>query len=537
MRHELPLTVRSITRVVSMGELVQDVRFAVRMLRRAWGVSLVAIVSLAVAIGGNTAVFGLISSLLFRPLTVSEPDRLVVLQERTVEEAKVVSGLNTSLATQADVAERSRTTTAWGALRPTVLGLRQDDRSEPITSAEVTSTFFDVLGVSMQRGRSFLPEETVPGGRKVAIVTPEFWERSRGGEGDPLGEVLILNGEPVEVIGLMPDNFAFVFSDPDILVPLTDSPVESPRDRRDVLAIGRLADGATMEQVQAEVEGIAAALATEYPEVQRDWTMDVFNARNDIPDARSKIFYALLQGLVFFVLVIACANITNLLLARAQERRREIALRIVLGAGRGRLIRQLLTESGILVVVGATLGLALGWLGIRVMANHFVALLPANDAPTLDGTVVLFTAAVSVFAGLFFGLAPLVQTLRGGEAEILKDGGKSSAGRNRALVTRGLVVSEIALSLVALGGGGTLVRSFLELQRSDPGFDGSALVTTRLRIPDSRYPDEEQRLAFLDEILVEAQGIEGARSVALINALPPEHRGTDGYIRDRRCGT
>jgi putative ABC transport system permease protein len=504
-----------------MSELVQDVRFAVRMLRRGWGVTLIAIGSLAVAIGGNTAVFGLINSLLFQPLSVEAPDRLVVLQERTLEQPNVLSTLTTSLAMQADMAERSHTTSAWASLRPTILGLRDGDRSEPIPAAEITVAFFDVIGVGVQRGRVFLPEEGVPGGRRAVIVSPEFWERTRGEGSDPLGEVLTLNGEPTEVVGVMPEGFAFLFSSADLWVPLTDSPVESPRDRRDVVAIGRMLDGATMDQVQADVSGIAASLAVEYPEVQRDWTADAFNARNDIPDSRTKIFYGLLQGSVFFVLLIACANITNLLLARAQERRREIALRTVLGAGRARLARQLLTESGILVLAGAFLGLGLGWVGIRAMANHFAGLLPANYTPTLDVKVVAFTMGISVLAGLLFGLAPVMQTVRGRHAEALKEGGgKSSAGRSRKLVTRGLVVAEIALSLIALGGGGMLVRSFLELQGSDPGFEDSGLVTARLRIPDSRYPDEEQRLAFLDRILDQAAGIEGAQAPALINALP-----------------
>lgn len=503
-----------------MSEVIQDVKFAVRMLRRSWGVTLIAIGSLAVAIGGNTAVFGLINAFLFQPLSVHAPERLVIVQERTTEQPATLSTLSTSLATAADIEERSRSTVAWAALRPTVVGLRDGERSEPISAAQVTTDFFEVLGVGLSRGRAFLPQEGVPGGRRVAIVTPEFWELRRGGVGEPVGEVLTLNGEPIEVVGVMPEAFTFLFTNAEIYLPLTDSPMESPRDRRDVFAIGRMAPTATMEQVAAEAVGIATALQGEYPEVQQGWTIDVFNARTDIPDARTKIFYALLQGSVFFVLLIACANITNLLLARAQERRREIALRSALGAGRGRLTRQLLTESGLLVAAGALLGLALGWVGIQALAAYFAGFLPATFTPTLDGTVVLFTAGVSVMAGLFFGLAPIGQTLRGGEAEVLKDGGKSSGGRNRRLATRALVVAEIALSLVALAGGGMLVRSFLELQGSDPGFEGGSLVTARVRIPESKYPTEEERLALLDRVLETARGLQGARSPALVNALP-----------------
>ncbi len=505
-----------------MSVLMQDVRFALRTLRRGWGVTLIAVASLAVAIGGNTTVFGLINSFLFQPLTVDEPERLVVLQERRVEQPARISTLATSLATMADFEERMDGAAGWAALRPTVLGLRSGDRSEPVPSAQVTAGFFRLLGVGLERGRAFLAEEGVEGAPKVAIVGRDFWERARGGEApDPVGQTLPLNGEEYEVVGVLPAGFTFLFSSADIYVPLTANPRESPRDRRDLLAVARLASGTSMERFAAEAASISAQLALEYPAVQRDWTVDVFNARTDIPDANTKIFYGLLQGSVFFVLLIACANITNLLLARAQERRREIALRTVLGAGRGRITRQLLTESGLLVVSGAVLGLGLGWWGLRAVANHFAGLLPAGYTPELDGTVVLFTVGLSVLAGLVFGLVPALQTLRENQSDALKEGGgKASPSRGRRLLTRGLVVAEIALSLVALGGGGMMVRSFVELRNADPGFDGSALVTTQLRAPASRYPDAEQRLLLFDRVLERAASAGRALPAALVNALP-----------------
>lgn len=503
-----------------MAELVQDVRFALRVLRRRWGVTLVAVASLAIAIGGNTAVFALIDTLLFRPLSVSEPERLVVMQERRVDQPEGLSTLSMSLAMHADMEARTRTATGWAALRATVLGLREGDRSEPVSAAEVTPDFFNVVGVEMKRGRTFLAEEGVPGGRKVAIVTPEFWERARGGEGDPLGEVLTLGGEPVEIVGVMPNGFTFLFSNADVWVPLTDSPTESPRDQRDVVSIARLAPSSTMEQFRSEVRGVGADLALEYPEAMRDWTIDAFNARTDIPDARTKIFYALLQGSVFFVLMIACVNITNMLLARAQERRGEITLRTVLGAGRRRLARQLLTESGVLMVGGALLGLALGWLGIRALARHFAGLLPANYTPALNGTVVAFTLGVSVLAGLTFGLAPVVQTLRGRFDTLKAGGGRSTSGRRRQLVTRTLVTAEIALSLIALGGGAMLVRTFLDIQNADPGFDGSHLVRAQVRVPASKYRSEDERMLLLDQVLERTRALGDTRAAALVNAMP-----------------
>lgn len=504
-----------------MTELVHDVRFALRVLRRKWGITLIAILSLAIAIGGNTAVFAIIDTFLFTPLSIDEPERVAVLQERRIEQPAGLSTLSTSLAMHADMEERSRLTEGWAAMRPTILGLRGDDGSEPINAAEVTTGFFEVMGMPLKRGRTFTASEGASGGGRVVVVTPEFWERHRGDESEALGQILTIDGEPMQVIGVMPDNFTFLFSAAEFFVPLTDNPVGSPRDRRDVISMARMAPSTTTEQLQGEISEITAAIAADHPEVLRGWTTDVFNARTDIPDSRTKIFYGLLQGSVFFVLMIACANITNLLMARGQERKREIALRTVLGAGRNRLVRQLLTESGVLVAAGATLGLALGWVGTRAIANHFGALLPANYTPGLNPTVVAFTAGISVLAGLFFGLAPAVQTLRTSQSDVLKEGGgRASSSRSRTVITRTLVVAEIALSLIALAGGGMLIRAFLDIQNVDPGFDGSTLVRAQIRVPASKYPDEEERALLLDRIIERVRAIEGARGAALANALP-----------------
>ncbi len=497
----------------------QDIRFALRTLRKGWGVTAIAIASLALAIGGNTAVFGLINAFLFQPLVMAEPETLVVLQERRSTEPAQLNTLSVSLAAWDDFRQRVRGVDGWAAYRPTLVGLRSDERSEPLTAGRVTRDFFDVIGVQPERGRTFRPDESVEGAPRVAVVSPEFWERQRGGEGDPIGQLLMLDGEAHEVIGVLPETFTFLFSAPDVLLPLTQSPTEAPRDRRDVIAVARLASGTTMERLRSEVVGVAAQMADEYP-ASREWTTDAFNLRFDIPDGRTKIFYGLLQGSVFFVLLIACANIMNLLLARGQERRTEIALRTVLGAERGRVVRQLLTESAVLVASGAVLGLALGWYGLRLMAAKFADLLPPGYTPEIDGPVLLFTLGVSVMAGLIFGLVPAFQTFNAGQAETLKEGAKSSAGRGRRLLTQGLVVTEIALSLVALGGGGMLVRMFLQLKSIDPGFVGADILTVQVRSPESAYPEGERFRVLASDLLERARGVDGLEHVALVDALP-----------------
>ena len=503
-----------------MQTLLQDTRFAMRMLRKGWGVTAIAVASLALAIGGNTTVFGIIETFLFQPIPFEAPERLVVFQERRSVQPEGLNTLSTSLGTWSDLRERSRTADAWTAYRPTTMGLRTGERSEPVPAARVGPDFFDVLGVRVARGRTFRPDEGVAGAPRVAIVTPEFWERARGGEGDPLGAVLSLDGEPWEVIGVMPESFVLLFGTADVLVPLTESSLAGPRDRRDVVSLARLAPGATMDQMRDEARSVLALLEEAHPVAYRDWTLDVFNLREDIPDTRTKLFYGMLQGSVFFVLLIACANIMNLLLARGQERRREIALRTVLGAGRGRIVRQLLTESAVLVTAGGLSGLGLGWYGLHLVAASFAGQLPPGFVPSLNGPVLLFTMGISVVAGLTFGVVPALQTFGQGQAEVLKDGGKSSAGTGRRLLVRGLVVLEIALSLVALGGGGMLVRTFMDLKSVDPGFVGADIVTVQVRAPASSYPDGPVLQTLLEDVLERARGVEGVSAVALANALP-----------------
>jgi len=503
-----------------MGTLAQDLRFALRTLRRRWMVTGLAVLSLALAIGGNASVFSMVDAFLFRPLPYPEPERVVLIGERQKDQPEFSSGLGTSLPTFADFSERSRLIAEWGALQPTTLSLRGADAAEPISAVRATGGFFDVLRVSPVRGRLFMAGELVEGGPRVVVLGYDFWIERYGEGRDPLGEVLTLGGEPHEVVGVLPQGFEFLTPGQDLWVPLARSPTSAARDQRTVLAIGRIRDGAAMEAVRAEATAIAADLETEFADTQRDWTVDAFNLRYDIPSRQSRILFGLLQGSVLLVLLIACVNVTNLLIARGQERSREIALRTVLGAGRGRIVRQLLTESSLMVLAGALGGLVLAVFGIRAMAAQFVGVLPANWAIQLDARVVLFTAAISVGAGLFFGLAPALQTFRHGQGDALREGPRSGRGRSRKTFSRVLVVGEIALSFVALGGGSLLVRSFLALQSADPGFDAGPVLTASVQVPSSRYPDDDSRVLLADRILEQAGAVEGVEAAALAGTLP-----------------
>jgi putative ABC transport system permease protein len=282
-----------------------------------------------------------------------------------------------------------------------------------------------------------------------------------------------------------------------------------------------MAPSATMDQLLAEATQIGSQLEVEYPEIQRDRVFDVINLGYDVPSAQGRTLMALIQASVLSVLLIACVNITNLLLARGQERQREIALRTALGAGRGRIIRQLFTENSLIAVVGTAAGLGMGWYGIRILGSRFAPLFPASYVPVLDTNVLGFTIALSVLAGSLFGLAPAIQTFRKSQTNALKDGGgKSTAGGSRKRLSRVLVVGEIMLSLIALGGGGMLARSFRQLQNVEAGFDRSNLLTAQISIPASKYPGDEESLIFLNGIIEEAQNLSDVHSAALVSALP-----------------
>jgi putative ABC transport system permease protein len=503
-----------------MLTLVQDFRFAIRTLKRGWLVTVVAIVSLAVAIGGNAAVFSLVDALLFRPLPYPDPERIVLVGEREKDQPEL-SGFTTSLPTYADMAERSGTVAEWAAMQPRTLSLRGSERAEAVPGVAVTSNFFELLGAGAVRGRTFSPAEAGEGAPRVVVLSHEYLQRTFGEDDDPLGQVLTLNGEPHEVIGVLPPGFHFLSPNQDLWVPLTRSPRSAVRDQRNLLAVGRMKADATMAQIRAELTNVAEQLEAEYPEAQRGWTVDTYNLRYDVPSRQTRLLFVLLQGSVVLVLIIACVNITNLLLARGQDRTREIALRTVLGAGRARVIRQLLTESSVLVLMGALLGLGAAALGIRAMGSQLTDVLPASWAVALDSRVLLFTLGISVLAGLVFGLAPALQTLRQSHVEALKEGrGRSGRGPRRRRMSRALVVSEIALSFVALGGGSLLVRSFLQIRASDPGFETGNLLTAVVAVPASKYPDDEARVLLKDEVLERVRTLSGVRSVAFASTLP-----------------
>jgi putative ABC transport system permease protein len=499
-----------------MTNVWTDVRYALRTLRKSPLVTALAALSLALAIAGNTVVFSFVNALLYRPLPYPEPDRIVLLGEREGE----VRTLQGSALNLLDWRERSGSFLALGAYRPTHRSLGSGDQPQVVPAAEVTPEFFQALGTRAARGRLIAPEDAVPGGNaRVAVVAHAFRERRMEQYADPIGHGIVLNGETHTVIGVLPEDFEFLAPSIEIWLPMVLERSELSRDRRDVMGVARLRPGVEMDRVKAEMATLADQLAAEYPEANRGFTVDALNLRHEIPDSRGRTMIALLQGAVGFVLLIACANIANLLLARSQGRRREIAIRTILGAGRRRILRQLLTESVALATMGGALGLAMGAVGIRLIAASFAAVVPSYFHPVLDGRVLAFTATMALASGILFGIAPALESFRLDLANVVKEGGRGTAGTSRRLVSRSLVVAEIAMSLMLLGGGSVLVRSFLELRHGDAGFVPEGVLTAPLTLP-ARIDSDAERAEMIRRIEEHVRALPGIAVASLASSLP-----------------
>lgn len=493
-----------------MSTLWQDLRFAVRDLRKGILITSLAVISLAFAIAGNTTVFGMVNAILFRPLPYPEPDRLVLLGEREESSPPTLVAASANLA---DWKERNRSFLDLAGMRPAPMSLGAGERPEPVTAAQASAGLFEILGVKAFRGRTLGLENH----RRVVLLTYRFAaERFESGV-DPIGKTLVLNREPYTVVGVLPSSFEFLDPRLQLFVPLSLERQDLSRERRDTIVVGRLKPGVTMVQAKADMRQIQDELAREYPESNRGFVVDTLNFRYEIPDERGRTMFALLQGAVVFVLLIACVNIANLLLARTHARRREIALRAALGAGRLRIVRQLLTESVLLAVFGGLAGLGLGAAALRILGAQFASSFPTYWAPVIDGNVLAVTLGLTGLSGLLFGLSPALMSFRVNLAEVLKEGGRGGSGTRRRLVSRALVVAEIALSIVLLGGGSVLVQSLLSLRNTDPGFEMQQLLAVTVSLPDG---DGSDRVELIRRILERTGTLPGVVQAAAASALP-----------------
>lgn len=500
-----------------MEAFLQDVRYAVRTLARSPGLVGVAVLSLGLGIGVCAVVFSCVNALYLRPYPYREPSRLVA-----VFEAQPDRGINRNSVSYANFADwragAEKSFEGLAAHDDRALNLAGGEQPESIEAEAVSWNTFRLLGVTPMLGRDFLQEEEGPTAAKVAILSYQLWERVFQRDSGVVGRGIILSGRPYTVVGVVPPPHHFP-EVTDVWIPMDLDPTLL-RGSHFLEVFGRLRDGVTPEQAQADLNVIASRLATQFPATNRGWTVTVGGMR-DSAVGEYKPILAIMMAAVGFVLLIACANVANLLLARASGRSREIALRGALGASRVRIVRQLLTESVLLSVAGAGLGVLVATWGLQMIVSVIPADKPFWMVFTIDGRVLAFTMAVAVGTGILFGLAPALQALRTDLHESLKEGGRGvGTGTPRHRLRNTLVVSEVALSTVLLIGAALMIRSFLALQQVRPGFDQANLLTFIVSLQGPRYDSTSARGVFYDDLLGRLRAVPGVVSAGTSSAAP-----------------
>ena len=499
-----------------MDTLRQDIKYAWRHLLRSPGFSIVAVVTLALGIGANSAIFSVTSAVLLKPLPYAEPERLVGLHHLSEGQPASMSGPNFT-----DLRKMSHTLADVAAFTRSRTILTGQGEPVRLDSADVSAGLFSVLGVSPRLGRTFTPEENLPGRNKVAILSDGLWRQRFGGDPAIVGKTITLDGVSTQVVGVMPPGFSFPVARA-LWTPLeyTKSFTTDQRANWYLTGVGRARAGVAIEQVVAEVRTIGDQLAAQYPDVNAGVGLTAVPLHEDtVGSIRQAVF--VLLGAVGLVLLIACTNVANLLLARAAAREGEMAVRSALGAGRGRLIRQLLTESVILAAAGGSLGLLIAIWGVDALVALEPQGIPRLSDVRVDTGVVLFTGGLSLLTGLLFGVVPALQSTRSSVAGTLKEGGRGTVStRGGARLRATLVIVEMALAVVLLAGAGLLMRSFVRLASVDPGFHAAQALTFELSLPDTRYEQQPQQVAFFQQLLPRLRALPGVQAVAGVLSLP-----------------
>jgi putative ABC transport system permease protein len=527
-RRRLPLRVHHARGPSLMTMLLENLRHASRAFRQQRALTLVILFTLALAIGANTAIFTVVNAVLLRPLPYTDPERVVMLYmvDRNGRDQLL------SIPDYEDLRTRLKTITTlsmMGTQTANLTGVAEPDR---LRAGFVTADFFETLGVRPIIGRGFADGEDAPGAAKTALLDHRVWQTRFGGDPAIIGRALVLNNEPHEVIGILPPSFEFPIAENEVWLPYSSLPaVDRARTSRNSYVFGRVADHVPFDEADAELRQMAAALAQAYPESNRHWSMR-FEDIHSLGVMFVETNLRLLMGAVAFVLLIACANIANLLLARASTRQREIAVRAALGASRARIAGQLLLESLLLAVGGGVLGLLLS----AAFTDGMLALLPMLPRSTFvrpDGTVLLFTALVSVATGVAFGLAPALRLSRPDLRSTLNDGVRGGEATRASRVRSALVVAELALSLMLVTGAGLFIQSLTRLVNVDLGFNPSNILTLEYRLPRNKYAAPEQQGAFHQRVIERVQTVPGVQRVAFARAIPQSGNGAIvGYWRD-----
>ncbi|MFP3941411.1 MAG: ABC transporter permease, partial [Thermoanaerobaculia bacterium] len=509
-----------------MTELARDLRHGVRSLARTPAWTAVALLTLALGIGANAAIFSVVDAVLLRPLPYEDSDELIWMHESQPQ----LGNMSVSYPNFQDFRDRNGTLDGLGAYNYTSLNWTGTERPQVLRAARVSAALFPTLGVEAARGRGFLPEEDRVGGRRVALLSHRFWQEQLGADPEAVGTTLRLDEEAFQVVGVMPEGFRFppFQTQVDLWVPIeqwAEHWLDSRGSHPGIYLVGRRADGVPLEEARADLERIAAALGQEYPDTNADNGVVVTDLHEEVvEDARPALL--VLSAAVALVLLIACANVANLLLVRAAGRHRDLAVRTALGAGRWRLVRQVVAESLLLAAGGGALGLLVaswGRTGLVALVGDEVPRLAESG---LDLRVLGFTAALALATALAFGLGPGLLATRGELAPALKEGGRGAAGTGRHRARNLLVVAEVALALVLLVGAGLLLRSLDEILSASPGLEVEGVLTASVSLPEGRYPDGTDQHAFQERLLERAAALPGVEGAAAVLPLP---LGGDGW--------
>jgi len=520
---QLRETNRELQGLPFLDTLLQDIRYGLRTLRKSAGFTSVAVLTLGLGIGANTAIFSVIHAVLLSPLPYDHPERIVLIWESNPS-----GGFNQFAVSPPNYADWHKEASSFEHMASVSRGnFNYTGGAEPeqLSGARVAAPFFAVMGVQPALGRTFVAEDDVVGKAQVVVLSHGLWMRRFGGDRNITGKALTLDGQTYAIIGVMPEGFQVPgrveFWLPSEFMPRDLGP--GARGAHYLRVMGRLKPGVSIEQAQAEMTGISKRLEQQYPRMQKGWTSLVISL-NEATVGNIRATLLVLFGAVGFLLLIACANVANLLLARAATRQREMAIRTSLGAGRWRIARQLLTESVLLSTLGSALGLLLAEWGVHALRTLPPSNLPRAAGIQLDLTVLGFTAGLAIATGIVFGLAPALQNLRNAPAETLKEGGRTaSAGRHG--MRSSLVVLETTLALVLLIGSGLLLKSFLRLQSVDPGYRSKNLLTATVSLPESKYATDRQQAQFFDQLVERLQSLQGVEAVGAASSNALEGQG------------
>jgi putative ABC transport system permease protein len=508
--------------------LVQDIRFGLRTALKNKGVTAIAIVCLAVGIGLNTMMFTVVDGVLIKPLPYRDPGQIIQLHT-THQRSGIRRGALSWLDLR-DWQQRARSFSTIAALQGRSFTVSDQGNPERYAGAAISHELFPMLGIAPQIGRAFTADDDKQGGEPVALLSDDLWRRRYAADPAIVGRAIVINSRPHTVIGVMPPRFRFP-NNQLLWVPLAQYAVSTERGERGLLVYARLKDATTLEQAGQESTSIAAALAAAFPDSNEGWGAYVRPLREAFIPSDVRLIVLTMMGAVTLVLLIACFNVANLMLARASTRAREISIRTALGAGRGRLLRQLLTESVIVALASVPLGIVLAWLSTQLMNSS----IPPDQLPyfihwELNTRALIYTIGVAALTGIIFGLVPAIQASKADLQEALKESGRGMAGSGRAWIRNTLVVAEVALSLLLLIGASLFVRSFLNLRHASGGFDTAPLMTMRFYLPNEQYATPEAKSRRVEDIVRRVETLPGVQAAFASNLVPLGSGGGESTI-------